>query len=210
MTISSKVDICNLSLSHLGNYGTVSDIDIPTNDKETTFALWYDITRQGLLKTVMPNFALARRLVSELSAAPDFGYDNAFEYPSDCLKVLGLGNVDQRADYTYSVERVGEALAIVTDDDWEDGMELRFIQDVTLVNSMSPEFKLLLSWALATNVCLPVTQDKAYAKAMRQELPGKMSELSGLNAQENRPVRISNSRFRASRYADIGRNAEKK
>lgn len=210
MAVTSKVELCNLALSHLGNYGTVGDIDTPSNDKEIIFAQWYDITRQGLLKSVMPNFALARRAVSQLPTDPAFGYANAFEYPSDCLKVLGLGNVDQRADYTYSVERVGTRLAIVTDDDWEDGMELRFIEDVSDVNAMSVEFKLLLSWVLAANVALPVTQDAVKSKAIRAEIPSKMSELSGLNAQENRPIRISNSRFRGARNYDVGRNPEKK
>lgn len=210
MGITSKIDVCNLTLGHLGNYGTINDIDTPVNDKEIIFALWYDITRQGLLTTTMPNFALARRLVAEMNDAPEFGNDNAFEYPVDCLKVLGLGNIDQRADYPYSVENVAGKKAIVTDDDWEDGMELRFIQDITDVNLMTPEFKLLLSWVLAGNVVLPITQDAAKAKLIMSAIPGKMSELSAINAQENRPIRISNSRFRASRYADIGRNSEKK
>lgn len=199
-----------MALGHLGNFGTVSDIDTPTNDKEITCALWYDITRQSLLKTVMPNFALARRLVAQEVVTPDFGYANAFEYPSDCLKVLGLGNVDERSDFTYSIESIDDELVVLTDDDWEDGMELRFIKDIEDVNAMTPEFKMLLSWALAANIALSVTQDANKAAAIEKMLPMKMSELSGLNAQENRPIRISHSRFRASRYANIGRNPEKK
>lgn len=206
MSITSKNEICNLALGHLGNFGTVSDIDTPTNDKEITFALWYDISRQALLKMVMPNFALARRLVSELVISIPFGYANAFEYPSDCLKVLGLGNIDQRADFTYSIE----GNVIYTDDDWEDGMQLRFIRDIIDVNAMSPEFKMLLSWYLAGNVAQDITQDANKVALIEKILPGKMSELSGLQAQENRPIRISNSLFKAARYADFSRNPAKK
>lgn len=206
MSINSKVDICNLALGHLGNYGTINDIDTPTNDKERTFTLWYDITRQAVLKQTMPNFSLARRLVSELVVTIPFGYRNAFEYPSDCLKVLGLGNIDEKGWYSYTVEG-GQ---ILTDDDWDDGLQLRYISDVTDVGSMSPEFKLLLSWALAANVALTITQDAGKAKLIRSEMPMKMSELSGLNAQENPPIRISNSRFQNARYANLAPNAEKK
>jgi len=195
MAISSKIEICNLSLGHLGNYGTINDIDTPTNDKEITFAQWYDITRQGLLKKSMPNFALARKLVGELVATIPFGYENAFEYPIDCLKVLGLGNLDERDQFVFSVE----GRIIYTDDAWEDGLQLRYIKDITDVNTMSPEFKLMLSWELAGNVALPITQDAAKAKMIRDAVPSRIAELSGLNAQENRPIRVSHSRFRGAR-----------
>lgn len=206
MALGSKVDICNLALGNLGNYGTVSDIDVPTNDKEITFALWYDISRQALLKMTMPNFALGRKLVSELVVTIPFGYENAFEYPTDCLKVLGLGNVEDRADYNYTVE----GNQILTDDEWEDGMELRYIKDVTDVNSMSPEFKMLLGLYLAGNVAMDITQDPNKKALIEKMLPAKISELSGLNAQENRPIRISNSLFKAARHGVISRNAQKK
>lgn len=212
MAINTPEDIANLSLSHLGNYGSVSNITTPVDAKELILALWYDITRQSLLKLVMPNFSLARKLVSELVETIPFGYDNVFEYPSDCLKILGLGDVDHRADFIYSVEAhpSGTGLAVYTDDDWEDGMELRYIKDVTLVTAMSPEFKMLFSWYLSANVALPITQDISKKVAIEKLLPAKMSELSAMNAQENRPVRLSNSRFRAARFTDLARNQEKK
>ena len=201
-----------MALSHLGNYGTINSIDTPTNDKERTFALWYDISRQTLLKLTMPNFCLSRKLVSELVATIPFGYDNCFEYPIDCLKALGLGDVDEKLDYTYAVERhpTGEGMAIYTDDDWTDGMELRYIKDVTSVNSMSPEFKMLFSWYLAGNVAMDITQDSNKVALIEKILPQKMSELSGMNAQENRPIRLSNSLFRQSRSTYTSRNPIRK
>lgn len=212
MSVTAKVEICNLALGHLGNYGTVNDIDTPTNDKEIICAQWYDITRQNLLKTVMPNFALARKLVAELVTTIPFGYDNCFEYPSDCLKVLGLGNLADRADYTYSIEKhpTGFGKVIYTDDEWAAGMQIRYIKDVENVNSMSPEFKLLLSWELAGNIALPITQSPEKKAYIEKLLPMKRSELSGLSAQENRPIRISHSRFRAARHYDQSRNPTKK
>ena len=37
MPITSKVDICNMAISHLGNYGTVSNIDTPVTDKAVSY-----------------------------------------------------------------------------------------------------------------------------------------------------------------------------
>lgn len=204
MAILSKEALCNLALGNLGNRGTVTDIDDPQTDLETIFASWYDITRQTALKISMPNFALARRVVAAVEETPAFGYQYVFEYPLDCLKLLGLGYIDERADYKYVVEN-GRVYA---KDAWEDGLWVRFIRDVEDVALFSSEFKVLMGWELAANVALSVTQDdkkRLAAEAMRDKW---LISCSGLNAQENRPVRISHSRFRAARTSDIPRNAE--
>jgi len=89
-------------------------------------------------------------------------------------------------------------------------MELRFIRDVTEVTSFSPEFKMLFSWYLAAQVAMDITQSPDKVALIEKLLPMKMSELSGINAQENRPIRVSNSRFQAARFSSISRNAPKK
>lgn len=192
-------------MTYFGNLGSISDIDTPRNTKETTFALWYDVTRQKLLKLAMPNFALGRKTVAALVAAPPFGYERAFEYPADCLKVLGLGEVEDKDRYPYAVE----GRVIYTNDNWDDGLALRFIKDYSDVGTMSPEFKIQLAIELAANVCLALTKDKAMQAKIQQMLPGALAEASALNAQENRPIRISTSRFRTARYATPRRNEEK-
>jgi len=162
MAINSKVDLCNMSLGHLGNYGTITDIDTPTEDKEITFALWYDISRQTFLKMTMPNFALDRRVVSRRSTLPpfgtDLGYQYAYEYPNDCLKLLGIGEVMEKEN-NYAVE----GRNIWTDELYENGLPIRFIKDITDVTVMSPEFKMTFSVYLASNVALEITQDATIA-----------------------------------------------
>lgn len=196
--INTKVDICNMALGHLGNRNTVTNIDTPRNDKETTFSLWYDITRQGLLKTLMPNFALARIIVSQ-KTAPAFGYAYAYEYPQRCLKMLGIGDIDCKGNVKYTVEDN----LILTDQLYENGMPIRFIDDIKDVNAMSPEFVMTLSVELAKRVALSVTQDQGKLSAILKLLPAEMANTSGLNAQENPPIRKSSSRFRASRAVNV-------
>lgn len=202
MAINSKAEICNLALGHLGNYGTVSNIDTPTNDKEITCELWYDITRQVALKLIMPNFSLARKPVSLVTNTANTdrgsGYSNGYEYPNDCLKALGIGNIDLRED-NYAIE----GNVIYTNVAYEDGLPLRYVKDITDVNFMSPEFKMLLSWFLAANIAWPITQDREKVKLIEELLPGKMSAYSGLNAQENRPTRISRSKYLEARRHQI-------
>lgn len=195
MAINSDAGICNLSLGYIGNKDTVSNIQTPTNDKETVFATWYDVTRQSCLKMLMPNFALSRRVVAQLAEVPATGYAYYYEYPAQCLKLLGIGDIMDREN-NYSVED-GK---IATDEVYEDGMPIRFIKDITDVTLFSPEFKLVFAMQLASNTALQITQDVAKANLIKSSMREMMSSVSGVNAQENRPVRISRSRFKDARF----------
>lgn len=203
--ITSKVQICNMALSHLGNYGTVENIDTPTTEKEITFSLWYDVSRQAFLKLTMPNFSLKRRRVAQVIEPAVFGFSKVYEYPNDCLKLLGIGEIEEKEN-NYVVE----GNRIYTDEDYPDGLPIRFIGDISDVTKMSPEFKIGLSWFLAGHTAMDITQDLNKATMIEKILPEKMSTLSGLNAQENMPIRISRSRFRQARYSYDSKNGTKK
>lgn len=205
MSINSKVQLCNMALSHLGNYGTISNIDTPKSDTEVTFSLWYDIARQVFLKMTMPNFALARKYSAQLVETPPPPFAYAYEYPSDCLKLLGIGNVEEKQN-NYTVENN----KILTNVLYSDGAPLRYVQDILDVTSMSPEFKIAFSWYLASLTALEITQDTAKSQVIAQMMPEKMSTLSGLNAQENKPIRISRSRFKEARYTGFARIEDKR
>lgn len=205
MAVSSKNEICKMAQAHLGNFGSsVNDIDNPQTNQEITFALWYDTARQDLLKTVIPNFSMTRRTVGQKSSTPTFGYAYAYEYPADCLKLLGVGDVDLKAN-DYSVEAVDNEKSICLDDDYttRGGLPIRFIRDVENVDEMDADFIALLAVKLAAMVCMPLTQDFNKKKLMEQMLTSEMSRISGMNAQENRPVRKSNSRYKQARWGAL-------
>lgn len=207
---NSKNAICNMALSELGNYGTVNNIDAPSDSKESAFALWYDVTRQAALRLLVPNFAMTRRTVAKKTTTPTFGYSYAYEYPSDCLKVLGFGETDARSR-EYNVELGSDGtIEIQMDEDYPSGLPLRFIADVEDVSRFTPDFKILFSIMLGANVALPVTQKQALKDKLEAKLPQKMSELSGVNAQENPPVRVSVSNFKASKYTTPVRHGSKR
>lgn len=147
----------------------------------------------------MPNFALARIVVAQKVTTPPFGYGFYYEYPNTCLKVLGIGDLDTKIN-NYSIENDGTGLTILTDADEEEGLEVRYILDVTDVSQFSPEFKTLFGWQLAADCCLDITQDAGKAQAIQASMPMRYSVLSSLNGQENRPIRISRSRFMEARY----------
>lgn len=195
MAVNSKVDICNLALGTLGNYGSVNDIESPVSDLDRKFARWYDICRESCLKIAIPNFAMKRRNLAKLVKTPPFGFTNIYAYPSDVLKVLGIGNIkDRKIDSTI------EDNEIYTNEDYPDGLPIRYISNEKDVASFSSEFKLLLAEYLAAYTCSEITQDTARAEALKNALPAKIGSASAQNAQENMPIRISRSRFKMARF----------
>ena len=200
-----KTQICGLALSRLGNRNSIADIDAPTTPEERVCALWYDICRQTTLKKLMPNFALGRKVIAKLTTTPEFGYAYEYEYPTDCLKVLGIGEVQEKEN-NYSVE----GRKILTDEDYEDGMELRYIKDETDVSKFSPEFIIALSCELSEKISLQITQDPEKLTAFNTLKKSDSSEASALNGQENRPVRINTSKFKQARTVDNPRGYNKK
>ena len=201
----SKIQICNLALSRLGNRDSVNNIDAPKTPFERAFAVWYDVCRQFMLKKLMPNFALTRDVVAAIDETPAFGYAYVYQYPKDCLKVLGVGNVQDKQN-NYSVE----GNKIYTDEVYEDGMELRYVKDETDVTKFSSEFIMALSAELAEKVSLQITQDGDKLTAMNVLKKSDQSEASALNGQENRPIRINRSKFRQARMVDNPENFNKK
>lgn len=204
MSFNSENELCGLGLSRLGNNGSVGDITTPVTDIDIAFALFYNIERQFSLTKMMPNFALRRRLVAkDTSAYIAFGYAYAYEYPVDCLKVLGIGLISEREN-NYVIESDENGVRkIYTDEDYPDGLPLRFIYDETNVSRFTADFVVTFSYNLASAVAMHVTQNldsAALAETMRKTA---MLASGAINSQENRPVRVSTSRFKQSRYADI-------
>ena len=196
---TSKSQVCNLSLSRLGNYGSISDIDTPENSQELVFAKWYDTTRQKVLKHMIPNFATRRIIVAQLSVAPVFGYAYAYEYPNSCLKVLGIGEIQEKEnDYAIETSQAG-IRQIMTDDEGASGLNIRYIHDEKDVTKFTDDFVTLMSWELAANVCMEITQDLERLVLLEKLLPTKRAATGAVDSQENMPVRINRSKFQKAR-----------
>lgn len=198
---NSKIQICNLAAGSQGLKNSINNIDVPKSDKEIVFAQWYDIVRQHVLKFLMPNFALGRVRLGALPSVPDayaddYGY--AFAQPQNCLKVLGLGPIDGCDD-----KPTVEGNVIFTNTYYPNGPILRFIGDITDVTQFSVDFIMCFSFILGKVTALVNTQDSSKKASLLKDATEAWINSTAQNAQENKPIRISRSRFRAARNQDI-------
>lgn len=200
MSITSKIDICNMTINLLGSVSSIADIDAPTDPRESVFALWYDVARQTLLRTYTPNFAKFRLALPLLSDQKTNGYEYGYQIPKDCLLVQGVGTLDEKKD-NYSIE----GGVLYTNEIYEEGCPARCIMDMTDITKWPTNAQVFLAWTLAEYVVWPITQDKDKVNFINAMLPRKASEFTSVNAMENKPVLVSNSLFRQARYAYEGR-----
>lgn len=208
--MSSKVQISNLAMGRLGSYGSLENIDTPKKDEEFVFAKWWDYARRIALKELIPNFARDRRALASDATAPAFGYGTRFQYPSDCVKVLGFGQERYKTN-TYAIE----GQYILTDDYEEDtdgniSLHLRFIKDVTDISQWTPEFIDAFTWFLAYTTNMEITQDMEKQVYLEKIINMKKAASAAVNSQENMPIRINNSKFKQSRTHYNPQNSEKK
>jgi hypothetical protein len=202
--VLSKESICNLALSRLGSYGGVTDIDNPKLPAEIACAKWWDVVRRYALKELAPNFALDRSNIAADATAPAFGYSYRYRKPASCLKVLGFGEIrDKKNNFTVEGEY------ILTDDASGEALQLRFVTDIEDVSKWYPEFITEFSFILGYYVNMEITQDLGKQSSLEQLLPLKKAEASALSGQENRPIRITESKFKKARYDSSPSNSEK-
>lgn len=204
---NSKIQICNLAAGAQGLKNSINNIDTPTSDKEIVFAQWYDITRQHVLKFLMPNFALARVALAALPTVPAAyadEYQYAYAVPSNCLKVLGLGPINSE-----ETKPTVEGGVIYTNVFFSSGSPiLRYIADITDVTQFTPDFVMTFASILGKLTAMVNTQDPAKKASLLKDAMQEWTNSTAQNAQENKPMRMSRSRFRDSRRTsnpDAGR-----
>jgi len=202
-----KADICNLGGSRCGQKTTVEDIDSPDKPIEKIFAKWWMPSLKMALKEMKPSFATIRRYLAVAASSPEFGYEDQYAYPADCLAFLGIGDIkDKENNYTI------EAGFIRTDaySGEDGGLPVRMVVLVEDVSKFTPEFVEALSWYLAANVNMEITKDVQKQIYLDAALDKRRPQCASVDSQENRPVRISRSKFKESRSSSFPQRNYKK
>ena len=195
---SVKTDVCNLAASRLGQKSSVDNIDTPTKAIEKVFAKWWDTARRVALKEIMPACAIGRRTIALRATTPAFGYSNEYLYPSDVVKILGIGQTRHKQN-NWKVERSNGATCILSDEYDGEALELRVVVDNQDVTSWSDEFVDCVAWYLAYYTNMEITQNIQKQSYLEQVIDKRKREAASITSQENKPIRVNRSKFKESR-----------
>lgn len=174
---NTEVSICSLALSYLGE-GPLIALDNTTAEGQIAL-LHYPRQRNALLAAHPWNFAITRITLSESATTPNHHYDNAFQLPSDCLRVLEMDDEDY---YEWEVENIDGVRYIVTD---ATTCKIKYISAVTNTALFSESFAQLLALRLAVSMAIPITRSKTLMAAMKELYEDALMDAYNTNSWEN-------------------------
>lgn len=203
--MASEVDICNLSLSHIGDEATVSSINPPEASFQAGLcARFYPIARDSLLQMHNWNFGSKRvNLAQVTNVWPEWEY--AYAVPGDCVTIVSVLPPDAANDYAtqfvptdspsfghnysplitagqyvpqpYAVEADTLGAGVIYTN--QASAMLRYQSLVSDPTKFTPLFVMTLSWHLASMLAGPIIKGdigSAEAKRCLQMMAGYLSQ----------------------------------
>lgn len=171
--MASQVQICNGALRKLG----VSRIGslIEQSEAARVASDTYDILLDEVLADAPWDFAKKRQELSANATAPLFGFDNAFDLPSDpyCLRPLEIENL---TEYQWVVE----GRQILTSH--EAPLQLTYIARITDTSQYTPKFIEAFTARLAAEWAEPLVKQSSVQDAMFSLYSAKISAARGVEA----------------------------
>ena len=158
----TSTTIANLALARLGN-STITDI---TEDTEVARAcqLLYEPTRRELLRSHRWNFAQKRATLTQLDDAPAFGWDHAYQLPSDYIRVCEVGE-SEHGD-VISERFIVEGQQLLTN---ADEVKLVYVYDCTNVSIFDPLFVEAFAVKMAVKLCDTLRGSSSQAEKLAVE-----------------------------------------
>lgn len=186
---ATEVQICNSALIKVGADTIISFAD------ETKRAIvcnhQYPILRDEVLRSHPWNFAIDVIQLAEVTPAPTIGdYQNKFQLPSDCLRVL---RVLEPCDAPW--EKQGDKLMINAA-----VCAIEYIKRVTDTTIYDKNFDETLSYRLASDLAWALTQNAAMAEKMYGMYDNSLKTARSFDAQEKSVRSVKTSSWLNSRY----------
>ncbi|MDP7430365.1 MAG: hypothetical protein QGG97_02320 [Flavobacteriales bacterium] len=194
-TATSKVDICNLAMDHMGG-GIIVNIDTPTTEQEIKCARWYDVTRRALLRAHPWGFAKARAAISRDTTDPTHSWADAYNLPSTLVRLNFIGD-DSIMDYKGKYVLEGKQLLL--DNSGATSINIGYTVDETDVTKFDSLFIDLLAVEIAWRVSFAFNLKPSLKKELREARIELRGEAKAVNSQERPPIRIQRSKLREAR-----------
>lgn len=173
---ASDVDICNRGLQKLGAARITSLTEDSPAARDCNAS--YDILRRAELRAHPWSFSIKRAQLAALVTPPEFQFANAYQMPSDCLRILGDDDQDTQKDWRI------EGRTIVTDD--ASPLYIRYVSDVTNTGEFDALFVEALASKIASELAEKITQSTSKKAQADQDYERAIRKAKAVNAIEKR------------------------
>lgn len=175
--MASVTDICNLALQKLGA-GKITSIDensVPARACKVA----YEHCRDKVLRAHPWRCAIERASIAADDPAPDWGKDNSYTLPSDCLRVMPPYPEMNFVDLDWEIE----GRKLYSDD--VAPLYLRYIKRLTDANTMDTLLREVIACEMADQMCEELTQSNAKKAAVSADKKAAVAEARRTNAIES-------------------------
>ncbi len=199
---TSKTQICNMALGHVGVAATIQDIDTENSVEAENCRLFFDHCREVILETKPWGFAKREVTLASLGSPPT-GWLYRYKYPNFVKRANRIINPASRTPgrgnkIPFKVvdgdDQYGKA--ILTD---QENAVLEYNYNVTDVNLFSATFVQALSLFLATSIAMPLRVNAEIQTVTQQLFTTWNSEASSLDLEEEEPDQEAASEFETFR-----------
>jgi hypothetical protein len=177
--MATPVQICNSALLKIGEprINSLSDntkAAIACNEQ-------YEKLRNEVLRAHPWNFAIKRAELASVATAPVYGFDQAYQIPTDCLRILG--HEGEEYDRDYKVE--GDKVLTNTSE-----FKIRYISLIEDTSKYDENFQEALALRIAADLAYYLTQSTSLKSQLLQEYELSLSRARSYDAQEGFPEDI--------------------
>lgn len=152
--MASETDIANGALTLLGA-SKITSIDSATEQNAIICTVFFDNSRDALIRKYQPRFATKRTSLTAHVTAPTFGRARAFDLPADYLAMLP----PYPEDNLEALDWIREGAQILTDD--ASPLLIRYTAQITTTTLFDILFVKMLEAYLAMEMCEKITQSNS-------------------------------------------------
>jgi hypothetical protein len=195
---STSVGLVNLALDRLAQ-ANIASITAPTSKIELLCARHYDLEKQSLHREYVWNHARVLALLTASIVVPAFGYTAAYLLPTDCIRILCVGDRINGIIYPPSYYTISGLYLYTTSEITGSTLPIEYVKDETDIAKFDPLFKRLLTLRLAKALSFPLAVSPVKPEQLDRDIAQLELRAAAICGQENPPLRIERSRFTGAR-----------
>ena len=204
--MTTKTDIANLSMLHLGIGNTISDVATDTGIEAASFNKFYDLVIPMVLSDFDWPFARKKATLAGQTSLTSDEYLYSYTYPTDCATARRIprgGYYRNDASWSYvpfvlRLNATDSAVLILTD---EPTAQLVYTKSVTTISLWPSNFVMAFSYRMASYMAASVTSTGGDPFQMSQRMVQfynlHLHQAQATVTNEERPDQAPESEFTA-------------
>jgi hypothetical protein len=175
---SSKTEICNIAISHLGSAKEIANIETEASQEAGACRRFYETALKATLRDFPWSFATKITDMQLVEEEPNDEWSYSYRYPSDCLRIrriLSGTRIDtNETRESYKISRDSSGLVIFSD---KEDAQIEYTLYETDVLIYPEDFVIAFSYRLANLIAPRITSGDKF-KLGAQALQYYMAEIS--------------------------------